>query len=509
MPAGPAIEPANGRASTAGWPGERAGAHAGWVGPTVSARLDRLTGVDHYDLVIIGTGSGNTLVTPDFDEQRVAIVESGAFGGTCLNVGCIPTKMVTYAADVADTVRGAHRYGVPSRIDDVQWPAIRDRIFGRIDPIAAGGRDYRVHGRNTTAYLGRGRFIAPRRLSVALNDGGVAELSGDQVVIATGGHPVIPQVVTDSGVPYETSDTVMRIDAVPPRVLILGGGYIGCEFAHVFSSLGGRVSVVARGPRLLRRHDQEISERFTKHAQSQWDVHLSTTVTSLRPLRHSGHPAGEGVRAELSSGTVVEADLLLVATGRAPNTADLDCAAAGVELHDDGRVRVDEHGRTTADGVWSLGDVSSPYQLKHVANHEARVVAHNLVHPEDLRAFDHRFVPAAVFSHPQVAAVGATQLELIDSGRRYVSYVESYGSTAYGWAMEDEVGLCKVLADPDSGEILGAHILGAHASSLIQPIVQAMSFGQAALEVARGQYWIHPALIEVVENALLGVQTAR
>lgn len=465
--------------------------------------------MDHYDLVIIGTGSGNTLVTPDFDDKRVAIIESGTFGGTCLNVGCIPTKMFVYAADVADTVRHAGRYGVPSRIEDVHWPAIRDRIFGRIDPIAAGGRDYRVNGPNTTAYLGRARFTAPRRLRVALNAGGEAELTGDQVVIATGGHPVVPDFVTDAGVSYETSDTVMRLPQLPPRLLILGGGYIACEFAHVFGSLGSQVTMVVRGPGLLRHHDHEVAQRLTDHAAQAWDLRLHTEITQLRPLFEEGVAAGRGVRATLTDGSTVEAETLLVATGRAPSTADLDCAAAGVELHDDGRVVVDEYGRTTAEGVWSLGDASSPYQLKHVANHEARQVAHNLLHPDDLRAFDHRVVPSAVFTHPQIATVGATQLQLVESGRRYASSVESYGSTAFGWAMEDEVGICKVLADPDTGELLGAHILGAHASSLIQPIVQAMSLGQTAGEVARGQYWIHPALMEVVENALLGLGTAR
>ena len=464
--------------------------------------------MDRYDLVIIGAGSGNTLVTPDFDEMRVAIIESGPFGGTCLNVGCIPTKMFVYAADVADTVRSGHRYGVSSRVEDVDWPAIRDRIFGRIDPIATGGRDYRVNGANTTAYLGRARFTGARRLVVQLSTGGTADVSGDQVVIATGAHAVIPDFVREAGVRYETSDTVMRLPALPQRLLIIGGGYIACEFAHVFGALGTKVTMVVRGARLLRQVDQEITQRFTAHARHTWDVRLNTEAVALGRL--SGQDAGgRGVRAELSDGSTVEADALLVATGRAPSTDDLDCAAAGVDRHDDGRVVVDEFGRTTAAGVWSLGDASSPYQLKHVANHEARQVAHNLVHPEDLRPFDHRFVPSAVFTHPQVASVGATQLELIESGRAHVSYVESYGSTAYGWAMEDELGICKVLADPVTGEILGAHILGPHASSLIQPLVQAMSFGQTAQQVARGQYWIHPALMEVVENALLGLGTRR
>ncbi|MDO5710195.1 MAG: FAD-dependent oxidoreductase, partial [Micrococcales bacterium] len=249
----------------------------------------------------------------------------------------------------------------------------------------------------------------------------------------------------------------------------------------------------------------QISERFTALARERWDVRTETVIESIEPL---GGPGAAGVRARLSDGSTCEADVLLVAAGRIPNTAHLACQAAGVRLHPDGRVVVDEHGRTTANGVWALGDVCSPYQLKHVANHEARVVAHNLVHPGELRSFDHRFVPAAVFTHPQIATVGATREELQERGIPFVAHTQAYGDVAYGWAMEDTEGFCTVLADPSDGRLLGAHLMGADASSLIQPLIQAMSFGQCAGQVARDQYWIHPALAEVVENALLGVAAA-
>jgi mycothione reductase len=158
--------------------------------------------------------------------------------------------------------------------------------------------------------------------------------------------------------------------------------------------------------------------------------------------------------------------------------------------------------------VWALGDVSSPFQLKHVANSEARTVAHNLVHPDDLRSLRHQVVPSAVFTEPQIASVGATSTELEAAGRPFVTSTQPYGSTAYGWAMEDQDGICRLYADPATGLLLGAHVLGYQASTLIQPLIQAMSFGQQVTEVAHGQYWIHPALAEVVENALLSLNLA-
>ena len=445
-----------------------------------------------FDLAIIGTGSGNSLVTEDFDDKRVAIIEEGTFGGTCLNVGCIPTKMYVYAADVAAAVRHAARFGIDARLEGVRWRDIRDRVFGRIDPISAGGQEYRTHGHNTTTFLGHAEFTGPKSLRISTGE----QLSAEQVVIATGGRPMVPDVVAQSGVSFHTSDTIMRLDELPERLVILGGGYISAEFAHVFSALGSQVSVVARGTRLLRHLDSEISDRFTQLAATRWDLHLGVEAT-----KYSGDQ--RGVRLDFTDGSFAEGDVLLVATGRVPNTDRLGLAAAGIQTLYDGRVKVDCYGRTNVEGVWALGDVSSDFQLKHVANSEARVVAHNLAHPEDLREFDHRFVPSAVFTEPQIASVGCTEDAARAAGLRYVTATQAYGDTAYGWAMEDQHGVCKLIADPDTGLLLGAHLMGYQASNLIQPLIQAMSFGQRVPELAHGQYWIHPALTEVVENALL------
>jgi mycothione reductase len=456
--------------------------------------------VRHHDLVVIGTGSGNSIVDDRFAHLDVALVEHGVFGGTCLNVGCIPTKMYVYPADVAETVRHAARYGVDASIDKVRWRDIRDRVFGRIDPISDGGRRYRVERcPNVTVYEGHARFTGHKQLEVAYTDGsGTAAFSGERIVIAAGSRPVIPAEVAASGVPYETSDTVMRIDDLPEHVVILGSGYIGAEFAHVFSGLGAKVSIVGRSS-LLRTQDETVCERFSAIAREKWDVHLGREVARVRG------GAGE-VALELTDGTVVRGDLLLVATGRVANSDRLDVARTGVPTHPDGRIVVDDQQCTPVDGIFALGDVSSEHQLKHVANHEVKVVAHNLLHPDAPRRSDHRFVPAAVFTDPQIAAVGLTEGQCRNRGLDFTASVQPYGDVAYGWAMEDTTGFCKVIAECGSGRILGAHVMGAQASTVIQPLIQAMSFGLGAREMATGQYWIHPALPEVVENALLGLE---
>jgi mycothione reductase len=307
---------------------------------------------------------------------------------------------------------------------------------------------------------------------------------------------VLPDVPGLDQVPFVTSDTVMRVDTLPERMLVLGGGFVAAELAHVFSAFGARVTLVNRSGRLLREEDAEVSTKFTEIAQQRWDVRLDTEVAKLEEL-------DGGVRATLDDGSAVEADLLLVATGRRSNADLLDLDRTGVAVDDRGLVVVDRHQRTGVEGIWALGDVSNRFQLKHVSNREARVVQHNLLHPDDLVEADHTRVPSAVFSNPQVASVGLTEEQARAQGRAFVIGRRDYGDTAYGWAMEDTTGFVKVLVDPVTGLIIGAHAMGAQASNLVQPLVQAMTFGQTARDVAREQYWIHPALMEVVENALL------
>ena len=194
----------------------------------------------HFDLVIIGTGSGNSIPGPEFDHWNIAIVEDGLFGGTCLNVGCIPTKMFVHPAELADASRHGAPLGVNARTwTAVDWPGIRDRIFGRIDAIEAGGRAYREGAEcpNITVFAGRGVFTGHKALHVDLHDGGSAEITADRFVLAAGSSAVIPDLpgLSDGIVPFHTSDSIMRIDDLPASIAIMGGGYIAAEFAHVFS----------------------------------------------------------------------------------------------------------------------------------------------------------------------------------------------------------------------------------------------------------------------------------
>jgi mycothione reductase len=455
--------------------------------------------VAHFDLVIIGTGSGNSIIDERFADWRVAIVEKGVFGGTCLNVGCIPTKMFVHSADLAAAPSAAAKLGVDLEFKGVRWTEVRDRIFGRIDPISSGGREYRhthADNANVTVFEGTASFTGPRALRVALTDGGTAELTAERVVLAAGGRPIVLDELAN--VPFHTSDTVMRIDELPRRMVIVGTGFVAAEFAHVFSAFGVDVTILGRSGTMLRQEDADISERFTELARQRWDLRASTTLTGATTV-------DGGIRLALSDGSSLETDLVLVAIGRTPNSDLLNLPAAGVDVTPSGHVVVDSTQHTTADGVWALGDIASPIELKHVANHEARVVRHNLLHPEAPIDANHHYIPHAVFSSPQVASVGLTEREARAVGARYVTAKQDYAGIAYGWAMEDTSGFAKLLADPATGQLLGAHIIGPQAATLIQPLVQAMSLGLDARTMARDQYWIHPAMPELIENALLSL----
>ncbi|MCO4263090.1 FAD-dependent oxidoreductase [Pseudarthrobacter sp. MDT3-26] len=405
-----------------------------------------------YDLAIIGSGSGNSLITPFWDDKKVAMIDAGVFGGTCLNVGCIPTKVFVYPATLAAAPREAARLGVDLSLDKVRWNELRDRIFGRIDSISESGRRYRAEElKNVDLYQEHVRFTGPRTLTT---DSGV-ELTTDRVVVAAGSRAVLPDVPGIALPHVHTSDTVMRLDGPPERVVV-GGGYIE-------DNGDGSVTVVFADD-------------------------------DGKPLR-------------------VAADIVLMATGRVPNTDRLGVDAAGFDLDEDHTLSVDANLRVLAggkpvDGVYTLGDIANSYQLKHVANREARVVAHNLEHPDRLRTIDYTAVPFAVFSNPQVASVGLTEDEArsqATAGTDVVTAVQDYGSTAYGWAMEDEEGVVKLVAERSTGCLLGAHIMGHEASLLIQPLIQAMATDVSVHQLAGGPYWIHPALMEVVENALLAL----
>ncbi len=471
-----------------------------------------MTETTHYDIALIGSGSANSFPGPDLADRTIVQIDRGVgpdrvFGGTCLNLGCIPTKMFVHTADLAATPADAARFGLTEQLQHVDWPAIRDRIFGRIDPITAGGEAYRrdhEDNANLTLLRGTARFVGEKELHVDGNDGSQQRITADTIVLGAGSRPVLPPIDGLADLAPHTSDTIMRVEALPASLAILGSGVVAVEMAHVLSALGVEVTLIARSQRVLRAADADISARLTEILGERVRLVTGFDTTSARRTADGVELRGTQEGRE----ETLRAEELLVAVGRRPNSDLLDVRAAGIDVAEDGRVEVDAYQRVLAggevrEGVFAFGDLSSPHQLKHVANHEQRIVRHNVLHPEQLRRSDTMPVPSGVFTHPHVAWVGMDEETARASGREVRVAVQEYASIAYGWALEDTTGFAKIIADAETTEILGAHLIGPEATTLIQLLIQAMSTGQTARDIATTQYWIHPAMPELIENALL------
>lgn len=450
----------------------------------------------HYDLAILGTGSGNTIVTKEMDDWTVAIVEPWTFGGTCLNRGCIPSKMFIHAADVAHTAKTGHRYDVQSNVVDTHFPAMRDRIFGRIDPIAVSGKAYREGLSNVDVYDQPAVFTGDHRIK-----SGEHEFTADRIVIAVGSHPTILPIPGIEGMEIDTSDTIMRLEDKPDSLIVLGGGTVAVEMAHLFDALGTKVTMVQRSNRLMSKEDVAIGERITEVFRDRGiDVHTGVKPTAIRK-------DGNTFVLTLDSGEEVRGERVLAVTGRTPNTVNMHCELTGVELDSRGKVKVNTRLETSAPTIWALGDcVDLSLDLKHIANAHARTIKHNLIHPDDQRDLYLPNEPRATFSQPEIASVGLTEQEAKDQGLDVIVHTQEYGHAAYGWALEDTTSFMKVIVDRASRKLLGAHIIGPQASILIQLFVMGMTWDITVDDLATKQIWPHPALSEVVEQCLLAVE---
>ena len=448
------------------------------------------TTAETFDLIVIGMGSGAEVSAAGASRGwRTAVVESGPFGGTCLNRGCIPSKMLVHVANVARTVRRARLFGIDATIDRIDWDFIVERVFSEIDADAASIEEVNRRAETVDVIKGDARFIAPKLLAV---DG--RRLTADTIVIAAGSRPGVPEIEGLDEARVHTSDDVMRLERRPERLLIMGGGYVAAELGHVFEALGTEVTIVNRGPLLLSDEDDDVSSRFTQAYARRFDLRLDADVTAVS---QRGSEVALQVERDDRPEEVV-GDALLIATGRIPNADLLDVEQCGIELDADGFIKTDAYMRTNVPGIWALGDIVGAYMLKHSANLEAAHVAHNLLHPDDLQPVDYHAMPRAIFGSPQVGSAGLLEREARERGVRHVVASYEYDQTAFGSSIEDHDGFVKVLADPDTGEILGCHILGADASTLIQGVANLVR-SRLTVDVMRRAIFVHPALPEVVQ----------
>ena len=445
-----------------------------------------------FDLIVIGSGSGLEVSSEAVARGlSVAVVEHGPFGGTCLNRGCIPSKMLIHTADVMETIRRAELFGITAQVSAVDWDFIVNRVVKTIDPDAQAIEEGNRQHPNITVFKGTGKFVEHKALEV-----GSERIAAETIVIAAGTRPRIPDIDGLADVPFITSDEALRLPSQPRRLVIVGGGYIAAELAHFFGALGTEVTIVHRGPRLLRLEDDDVSARFTEVYQRRFAMLLNTVV------RRAQRNGGEIVLEVASDGQqqTLAADALLLAVGRVSNTDLLDVTQTGVAVDERGFIKANEYLETDVPGIWALGDIVGRYLLKHSANLEAAHVAHNIFNPENKVPVDYHAMPHAIFASPQVGSVGLTERQAREQDLPYVASTYNYYDTAYGSSIEDRDGFVKAVAHRETGEILGCHIIGSEASILIQEVANAMRMRLTTDAITQSIY-VHPALPEVVQRA--------
>ena len=453
--------------------------------------------MEQFDVIVVGAGSGlQVSAAASRKGMKVAVVEEGPMGGTCLNRGCIPSKMLIHAAEIAQTVQNAAKFGIGAAIKNIRFAEITRRVAATVDEEAVQIEEANKNNPNITLFKRRAKFVGEKTLEVEGK-----QIKGETIVIAAGTRPVAPPIPGLDQVEYLTSDNGLRLEKLPKSMVMVGGGYIAAELAHFFGSLGCEMTIIEMAPKLLGRSDSGIANAFTELCSRRCTVLLEHKVVKVAK---GGNGATVTMQDKDGKGKSVEGETLFLAVGRRPNTDILDVAKTGVEVTDKGYVKTNEYLETNVPGIWALGDIAGKWFFKHSANLEAEYVWRNAFLGEKTPV-DYAAMPHAVFTDPQIAGVGATEDELKAAGTPYKKGVYKYRHSGMGQAMLELHGFVKALADEKGEKILGCQILGPDASTLIHEVVVAMKNGLTAKQLAKTVH-VHPALSEVVQRAFLTIR---
>lgn len=445
-----------------------------------------------FDVLILGSGSGLDVGWGAVEQgQSVAVVEKGRLGGTCLNRGCIPSKLLIHRADIAEQITDSERFGIDASLDGVHFSDITQEVNETVHEDSTNIEEAIRESDKMTLYDETCRFVDDRTVEV-----GGEHIAGKKVLVAAGARPAEPPIDGLESVDYLTSKEALALDEQPDRLVIIGGGYISAELGHFYGALGTAVTIIGRSDMLVKNEDKDVREAFTEAFAEKHRVHTGFEAESVSSS--NGQITVEA-RNEDGDKITAEGDELLVATGRRPNTDTLNVEAAGIETDENGFVETNEYLETTAENVWALGDIAGNYMFKHSANLEAQYVYRNIL-GEKRYEVDYTGMGHAIFSSPQIAAAGRTEEELARDGIEYVVGRKAYEDVAMGKAFKERDGFVKVLVDSNDQTILGCHVLGPEASTLIHEVMVAMRSRGTASDV-RSTIHIHPALNEVIRDA--------
>ncbi|TXT54606.1 MAG: hypothetical protein BAJATHORv1_60103 [Candidatus Thorarchaeota archaeon] len=458
-----------------------------------------------YDLIVIGSGAGTNVASSIYQRgMKVALVEHGRMGGTCLNRGCIPTKILTYVADLIVQSEHGKKLGVKFGVESIDFEGIMNRMREEIRPDSNKMGESIRQAENYDWYEVTGEFVDDYTMKV-----GDEKITAPHIIIAAGARPLIPKIKGIEDIDYHTNKTLMDIKKKPESFIIVGGGYVAAEFAHFFDAVGVKITILGRNKYLVPDEDKDVSELLENELSKRMTVLTNHEVIEVK--EDGGLKVA--IARDRSSGDTKEfrAEEILIATGRRSNADLFKPEKTGVETDEHGWIKVDEFLRTSKKNIWAFGDALGHDMFRHVANDQSQVVQHNITQvmkaEEDgsdeveLASMSYHAIPRAVFSYPQVATVGMTLKEAKETDRELLVGKSKYENVAKGMAMGRPNGFVRVIADRKSGEILGASIIGPYAPILIQEITNLMYTENRSFMPMFRAIHIHPALPEVVQRA--------
>lgn len=447
---------------------------------------------EDYDLVILGSGAGAKLLAWTFAErgQRVAAVERKYVGGSCPNIACLPSKNIIHTAQIAHYVHNSEEFGITTSGATVMMPAVRDRKRRMVQGLVDTHLDL-YHRSGAELIMATGRFAGPRTIEATLLDGTKRLLRGENVVICTGTHAAIGDTPGLKEAKPLTHVEALELDVVPEHLIVLGGGYVGLEFAQAMRRFGSKVTVIDRNAHLLHREDNDVTDGLhTLFEDEGIDLVLHAKVQRVSGV------SGESVRVSVLQGGVertIEGSHLLVAAGRIPNTKDIGLELAGVELTDRGYIKVNERLETTAAATWAVGEVAGSPQFTHISEDDFRVVRDNILGGNHVTTG--RQVPFCLFTDPEFARVGLSETEAKERGIAYRLFKVPMAAVLRARSLMETRGFLKCLVEHDSGRILGFTAFGVGAGEIVG-CVQIAMLGGLPYTALREAVLAHPTIPE-------------
>ncbi|MDB4893701.1 MAG: mercuric reductase [Gemmatimonadetes bacterium] len=455
------------------------------------------------DAIVIGAGQGGGPLAGAFAKagRRTLLVERTHIGGTCINEGCTPTKTMIASGRVAYLARRGNDFGVNTSDITIDLSRVRDRKRKIVEEFR-NGSEQSLAKAGVEVEFGHARFTAPHTIEFEKQDGSRVTATSDIIVINTGLRPLIPNIAGFADVPYLTSTSVMELDSVPEHLIVLGGGYIGLEFAQLFRRFGSRVTIVHRGEQLLPREDPDIASAVAE-IMRQDDIDLCLRASTTAVARTSN---GVKLTVQTKDSSIpldITGSHVLVATGRAPNTDDLGADAAGIELDDHGYIKANARLETTAKGVYVIGDVKGGPAFTHVSYDDFRILRTNLLRNGNAST-EGRVLPYTVFIDPQLGRVGMTEREARDAGFDVRVATMPMNYVARALEMDESRGIMKAVVDGTTKQILGAAVLGVDGGE-VAAMVQLAMMGSLPYTALRDGMFSHPTLSEALNNLFASI----